>query len=582
MKRILITFFYLCIFINELKALDKDVFWADNLLKNKGQSIFKVDKNSNFKFQLGDIKLFISQNADLKGISFESSDSLKAIFEVDSLQFSLCFYNQNVLDKIELYGYVSDLKYNGKVFKELSSLNLSNAYLFSFHERNVYKSTNDTLNFYVFNSFLPQKDKINKLDSLNLIYNNNTISCEERVDFGDFLNIIKDHFSIVEYSIVDPNEQHIFYNDLYTFSNGDEVKIFWDINYCIIYFSDINTGITESYTIDKIYNFKGINDIFQYGKQLVVNNLKRNISIEKSIIQFEKYNYFKERYSRIYMPENLQEGNWVDSLVQNNKYNKKISTYNFSDTTDLTSIKSFFSHFVDFEKVIFETSDSLIIKITGINKLYSYNIGVKSTKKKYFFTIYNMHFTDSIDSWFINKKIEYYFNLLSSALNYKDIDFINKIIRIQHSTGIFMHTNEIKVDRILEIKMKCNNCFKEIKMTDAELDTVLSFFRDSYMINHNLSDCDFNPHDAIMIYNQKQLVASIQICYECNELIITNHKEGSSKKYAFISFSNSKSSFLTKSEQQLEGSFSSEIEEKNNELVRQLFLYEKLLEKFEE
>ena len=59
MKRLLITFFYLCIFICELKASDNDIFWADNLLKNKGQSIFKVDKNSKFKFQLSDIKLFI-------------------------------------------------------------------------------------------------------------------------------------------------------------------------------------------------------------------------------------------------------------------------------------------------------------------------------------------------------------------------------------------------------------------------------------------------------------------------------------------------------------------------------------------
>ena len=118
-------------------------------------------------------------------------------------------------------------------------------------------------------------------------------------------------------------------------------------------------------------------------------------------------------------------------------------------------------------------------------------------------------------------------------------------------------------------------------MTKAEIDTVLYFFRDGFMLTHNLSDCEFNPHDAIMIYNQKQLVASIQICYECNELIITNHKDGSSKKYAFITFNNSKSRFLTSSEQQLEGTNSKKIDEKLQVLQHQLLIDEKLLERFE-
>lgn len=103
------------------------------------------------------------------------------------------------------------------------------------------------------------------------------------------------------------------------------------------------------------------------------------------------------------------------------------------------------------------------------------------------------------------------------------------------------------------------------------MELLLVFF-DSNILSQNSNDCEFNPHDGIMIYNDKKLVAYLEICFECGEIKFYNLENQFTrvKTLTFENFARSKNAILMNGEQKVRGNYIENIKKEIENLELEL------------
>lgn len=276
---------------------------------------------------------------------------------------------------------------------------------------------------------------------------------------------------------------------------------------------------------------------------------------------------------------------WVQKLIKNEIKYYKIG-YHFTDieTIDKSNhVLTYFKTYYDFNKTNFISNDSLSIHFKNDVFNCEYDIGLNTKLKYPDFYISNLKFynldkenlprfyaTINMFKYYIDENITSFVH--SFSLEKKAS--LKEMLSINYTHGTYTNSYAPICSSMLDPYHQsiCVTCHETLKLSKTDLNSIIVCFLDSNILAQNYSDCEFNPHDGIMIYNDKKLVAYLEICFECGEIRFNNLENKSTrvKTLTFENFARSKNAILMNGEQKVRGKYQENIKKEIENLELEL------------